>query len=447
MNIAAGERSRRRRGHHRRLAATAISVVLAGAPAFGQWPQWGGPDRNFTADTEGLAPSWPEGGPRRLWHRVLGDGFASIVVDGGLLFTMYRKQGLEEREYTVALDARTGQTVWEHANPAPLDQPVPEWGAGPNATPLVTGDLVCTIGSRSVMHCLNKRTGALAWRRDLAADFGAVTREPGYCCSPIAHDTKIIVPMGRDVRDLREADPSEDELLAGIRERSGGRSLVALERESGRIVWQSQDFEYGFSSPILIEYAGKAQIVLIRSGKLLGVDAENGALLWHFALEDRGDHYMTPLWDGRELVFCCSSGETAGARAVRLGQRNGKIVPEQLWFSRKVSCSMGTPLRIGEYVFGSRGGAAETAVAVNLRTGKRAWIQRGVGEASFVYGDGKVIYLDENGTLGLATFHPEGLTVHSKCQVTERWSLTVPTLVGTTLYVRDRKHIMALDLS
>lgn len=40
----------------------------------------------------------------------------------------------------------------------------------------------------------------------------------------------------------------------------------------------------------------------------------------------------------------------------------------------------------------------------------------------------------------------EGMTVHSECAIPERCDWAAPTLVGTTLYVRDRKHIMALDL-
>ena len=54
--------------------------------------------------------------------------------------------------------------------------------------------------------------------------------------------------------------------------------------------------------------------------------------------------------------------------------------------------------------------------------------------------------LDHNGQLGLATVDREGLTVLSQCQLTEKWSFTAPTLVGQTLFVRDEKHIMALDL-
>ena len=63
-----------------------------------------------------------------------------------------------------------------------------------------------------------------------------------------------------------------------------------------------------------------------------------------------------------------------------------------------------------------------------------------------MHADGKLIILDMNGQLGLATATSEKLTVHSHCELLERVSLTPPTLVGTTLYLRDRKHIMALDI-
>ncbi len=85
-------------------------------------------------------------------------------------------------------------------------------------------------------------------------------------------------------------------------------------------------------------------------------------------------------------------------------------------------------------------------IAADVKTGKRVWHKRGFPGACFVYGDGKLIMLDNTGLLGLATVGPEGLTVHSEYRVTEKWSFTAPTLVGTTLYVRDEKHIAALDV-
>jgi hypothetical protein len=66
--------------------------------------------------------------------------------------------------------------------------------------------------------------------------------------------------------------------------------------------------------------------------------------------------------------------------------------------------------------------------------------------ASCVHGDGKLIILDQDGQLTLATATPDSLTVHSQCKITEWHSFTVPTLVGKVLYVRDRNHLMALEL-
>ncbi len=85
----------------------ALGVLAHSASA--QWPQFGGPNRNFMCDAKGLASKWPEEGPKKLWTRELGDGYATIIADGGILFTMYRTG---EDEFTVALDEKTGKTVW-----------------------------------------------------------------------------------------------------------------------------------------------------------------------------------------------------------------------------------------------------------------------------------------------------------------------------------------------
>jgi hypothetical protein len=85
-------------------------------------------------------------------------------------------------------------------------------------------------------------------------------------------------------------------------------------------------------------------------------------------------------------------------------------------------------------------------MGVHVRTGKIKWRERGISKATCVYGDGKCILLDEDGHLVLARISPEKFTVVSKCEVAERTAWAAPTLVGKTLYLRDRKKITALDL-
>jgi hypothetical protein len=56
------------------------------------------------------------------------------------------------------------------------------------------------------------------------------------------------------------------------------------------------------------------------------------------------------------------------------------------------------------------------------------------------------VLLDEDGNLALATPGAEGLALHGKVQLLKERAWTAPTLSGTTLFIRDRHQIMALDL-
>jgi hypothetical protein len=75
-----------------------------------------------------------------------------------------------------------------------------------------------------------------------------------------------------------------------------------------------------------------------------------------------------------------------------------------------------------------------------------AWQDRGFARATLLWADGKVILLDEDGVLGLATPGPTGLQVHGKASVLTNKAWTAPTLVGTRLFVRDRASVKAFDL-
>ena len=145
-----------------RFAYCALLVaLLIGAVAIDaqspEWPQWGGITRDFKTNAKGLASSWPDGGPRRLWSRPLGEGYSSIVVDNGTLYTMYRKGN---RDVVVALEAATGKTVWEYSYDAPFivagrdAEIVKEYhlenGTGPASTPLIVGDVLFAVGPTGI---------------------------------------------------------------------------------------------------------------------------------------------------------------------------------------------------------------------------------------------------------------------------------------------------------
>ena len=98
QSIEAWCQKRREPDRSRQKAQTAS----ASAPS-SDWLQWGGEGRDFIAPATELPSSWPEGGPRKLWSRDLGDGYSGIAVEWTTLYTAYRRGS---QDVITALDAR-----------------------------------------------------------------------------------------------------------------------------------------------------------------------------------------------------------------------------------------------------------------------------------------------------------------------------------------------------
>ncbi|MEB3323548.1 MAG: PQQ-binding-like beta-propeller repeat protein, partial [Synechococcaceae cyanobacterium] len=171
--------------------AEAVPAPVAGTMA---WPGWGGPEGDFQVPDAGLGRSWPEGGPPALWSRELGPGYSGVTVADGLLVTMYRDGG---EEVTVALDAASGEPVWQRRDQAPtLESHVVQFGEGPNATPLRAGDTVVTLGYTGLLRALAAATGDLRWSHDLLAEFDGEVLDFGTSASPVLWQGRVIVLVG-----------------------------------------------------------------------------------------------------------------------------------------------------------------------------------------------------------------------------------------------------------
>ena len=406
-----------------------LEGVASAAP---EWPGWGGPRRNFTSDAVGLASSWPEDGPTRLWSRPLGGGHSSILVDRGRLFTQYRPPaGTEpdswrEEEVVVALDAATGRTLWEHRYPAPLDGLDVPLGVGPHATPLIVGERLFATGTNKQLFALDKATGDVLWSHDLVRDFGApphyriMPRKPGYSCSLLAYGDLIIATAG-----------------------GPGQAVVAFRQDDGRVAWRSGDFAIAPASPILITVEGREQVVVFASDRVVGLDPASGTQLWSHPHPRRLDaNISTPVWSDDNLLFL-SSAHDGGSRVLEV---SGSGVRE-LWFTMAMRLYYGTAHRIGDLYYGSSGDLGPAFLtAIDAHSGEVAWRDRTFARSTLLYADGKLIILDEDGTLGLATVSRRGLRVLARAPVLTTTAWTVPTLAGTKLYLRDRANIMALEL-
>jgi len=406
--------------------ALLATIALGDEEDAPNWPQWGGPTRNFHAESTGLATSWPAGGPKKLWSRSLGEGYSSIVADAAALYTMYR---VDDFEIVVSLDAASGATRWEHRYDAPLLQHMNygtwlrQGGAGPYSTPLLFGDMVYTVGTTGKFHALDPLTGDVVWYHNLDEKFG-MTGYSGYAPSPMVADGNIILPVG-----------------------GRGQGVVAFDPATGDVRWKNQDFRLAPASPILIHVDGQNQLVVFSPKEVVGLDPTNGNRLWSHPHETNyGLNISTPVWGEGNLLFV-SSAYNGGSRVIRLTHANGKTTAEELWASNRLRLHFGNAIRFDNWILGTSGDFGPAFfIAVDATTGEEAWRERTFGRSQMLYADGKLVIVDEGGDLALASVGPSGLQVHARAELLTENAWTAPTLVGTHLYVRDRKNIVAVDL-
>ncbi|MGE5837780.1 MAG: PQQ-binding-like beta-propeller repeat protein [Acidobacteriota bacterium] len=416
---------------------TFLSLALA-APAFGQaakaviqggmrevaWTQWGGPTRNFQTEASGLRDTWPASGPRVVWKRPLGEGYSSPAVENGVLYTSY---GRPREEIALAANAETGATLWEHKTPMDFKSDAgAEMGNGPYATPLVVGDRVFTAGVAGRLQCLDKKTGKLLWTQQLWSDLHGSQLMYGYASSPIAFRDTVIVPVG-----------------------GRGKALMAFQQADGKVVWSKNDFGNVYSSPVLISVGGLEQLAAVMDGAVIGVNPHNGDLQWQVPFQaEYSIAVASPVWGPDNLLFV-SAEYNAGTKVIEL-QRTGQATKStELWSSNRLRLHHGNAMRIGEAIYFSSGGKGSQAIlsAVNARTGKIYWQERSIEKATFVWADRKLITLDQDGNLMIAHPSTEGFKISAKAKLLEHLSWTPPTLVGSRLYIRDRRTMMAVDLS
>ena len=422
------------------VAGLVVSLVSSASSAqqlAAAWPQWGGPTRDFQSSSVGLADTWPATGPPVLWSRPLGTGHSAIVVDDGRLFTMYRagngraKLGpWETDEAIVALDARTGATIWEHKYHARSGWEDFSFGPGPHGTPLVVGNRIFAIGTTQKMFALDKRTGKVLWSRDLIKEFKSPELlirpqvKAGYGCSPIAWRDSIICSVG-----------------------GPGQAVMAFRQSDGAVLWKSGDFLTSAAAPILISVGGRAQVVFLGGGTVQGIDPATGAILWSHPHDPGNDlNCATPLF-GPDNVLFVSSAYQAGSRAIQLAVDGNTTHATELWFTNRVRFMFLSAIRVGDFVYGTTGDFGPAFLtALNIKTGESAWQSRGFQRASLLYADGKAIVMNEDGDLAMAKLTPTGAEVLARAKVFDSTTWTAPSLVGTTLYARDREKIVALDL-
>ncbi len=154
------------------------------------YTQWRGPHRDGSASAFVEPARWSEE-LERNWKVDVGQGYATPLVIGDVVYSFVRREG---REVVAALDVRTGEELWNSGYAAPYvpGEPAAAHGAGPKATPVYRDGMLFTLGISGIVAAFDVDSGKLLWRT-------AGPEEPpfyGAASSPLAGEGIVVAHPG-----------------------------------------------------------------------------------------------------------------------------------------------------------------------------------------------------------------------------------------------------------
>ena len=410
--------------HCTRLPALLLLAAACVAARAADWPQWRGPHRDGHSAETGLLKQWPKDGPPLVWKATkLGDGYASVSVAGGRVFTMGDRKAAnrpKKEQYVIALDGRTGKELWA----ARVGEP---WGdGGPRCTPTVDGGLVYALGPHGDLVCLEAGTGMERWRKNLPKDFaGKMMSGWGYSESPLVDgDQLVCTPGGKDA------------------------TLVALNKKTGATIWRARVPEgdgAAYSSVIPANVGGKQEYIQFLGRGVVGVAAKDGAFLWRYDKPANGTaNCSTPVYhDG--AVFAASAYGTGGGLA-RLGRDGDATQAREAYFTKHMQNHHGGMVLVDGYLYGSDEGQL---CCLDFKTGKVMWEDHHPGKGSVIYADGRLYYRNEGGPIVLVEANPHKYVEHGRFDQPARSAASAwpyPAVANGKLYIRDGDVLLCFDV-
>ena len=382
------------------LSCAAVALAIAASAAYADdWPEYRGKGRRGVWTETSIVETLPAEGLKVRWRTPIDAGWSSPVVsDGRVFLTDFTRADLSTDvvERAVCLDEETGRILWTRSWEADYRTVGATW-EGPRVTPTVDGDRVYFIGATGLLFALDVESGSVLWTKDPLNDYGATPPMWGFSSAPLVHGSRLITIVG-----------GED-----------NARVVAFDKVTGEEIWRAlpSDHDIGVPLPIVVEAAGRPQLIIWFPEKVVSLDPASGKLYWEEPTRtDFNMNITPPVQSGSRLLISsfyngsmmlALDDDRPDAELVWRGRSNNEIATDGL------HSVLTTPVILGDHIYGV--GSFGQFRALDATTGERLWeTQELTGErarwasAFIVAHEDRFFINNDRGDLIIARFSPAG---------------------------------------
>ncbi len=379
------------------LLATFISSSAFAATA--EWPEWRGPGGQGHSPAKGLPAVWSETSGVAWKAPIPGRGWSSPVIDGKQIWLttavetaaspedaarrLKKNTGdqpltlLDKVEFrALCVDRDTGRIIHDVLL---LTANEPQWvhklNSYASCSPVIEdGRLYCHFGTFGTV-CVDTAKAAVLWKN---ADLH-IQHENGPGSSPIVWKNMLIFHLdGSDVQ-----------------------FLVALNKVTGKLVWKTDrtgkmndnpQLKKSYGTPIIIETAGKPELISPAADWLYAYDPATGKELWKTAYGHLGFSISPRPVTGHGLIFISTAFMKPEVLAIRADGTHDIV-----WKYAKGAPNMPSPLLVGDELYIVSDGGFLTCL--DAKTGAENYRERLGGDysSSPIFADGKIYIASRTG--------------------------------------------------
>jgi outer membrane protein assembly factor BamB len=256
------------------LILTASTTLLAD-----NWPHWRGPTRDGVSTETGLPFKW-SATENVAWKLALPAYSGSTpIIWGDLIFLSMATASAAGELELWAVDRNKQAVAWKR--PIAGGNHIERKQNMSSPSPVTDGNHVWVMTGVGILKSFDF-AGKELWSRDIQADYGRFGLNWGYASSPLLHGDALFVQV---LHGMKTDDPSY---------------VLRIDKATGKTMWRverptnaQRESPDSYTTPALLQYDGKTEIVISGGDAVTGHDPATGKELWRvdgLNPQNRGDY-------------------------------------------------------------------------------------------------------------------------------------------------------------